>query len=156
MSPCAAPAMLPAMNAAPTHVRKVTVFLGTFLASWLLLDQVITSPPTLVSATAALAASATVLAIGQAALGIRWRSVPESLGLRRPVGRAVIVAALVGGLYFTSLILGARVIGVSLDLLLVASLGIPMLVFLGRRGDHQLARPADALLPHLNDEEVTA
>ena len=61
------------------------VFLGTFLAAWFALDALVTSPPKLASATVALAASASVLVLGQRLLGVPWRQVPASLGLGRPV-----------------------------------------------------------------------
>jgi membrane protease YdiL (CAAX protease family) len=104
------------------------VFLGAFLGAWLLLDGLVTSPPTIASASIALAASTTVLMGGQRILDGHWHSVPESLGLGAPVGRAVTVAALAGSAYFASLLLGAHLLGVSLDLrsnwlaILIASL----------------------------------
>jgi membrane protease YdiL (CAAX protease family) len=91
-------------------------FSGTFLASWLLLDLVVTSPPTVVSASAALAASTTVLTVGQLALGVDGTAVPKSLGLARAGARAAVVAGLVGCAYFVSLVPGAQILGVSLEL----------------------------------------
>ena len=96
--------------------RRRVVFLATFVAAWLLLDRLVTSPPTLLSASVALAASSCALFLGQRALGVPWPRIPASLGLGRPVGRALVVAAAVGGAYFLSLLAGAQAVGVTLEL----------------------------------------
>lgn len=99
------------------HPRmRTAIFLGTFVTAWAALDRLVTSPPTLVSATTSLAVSATALALGSRALGVPWGAIPRSLGLGRPVARAVAVAGLVGGAYFASLLVGARAVGVTLEL----------------------------------------
>jgi membrane protease YdiL (CAAX protease family) len=92
------------------------VFLATFLGGWTALDAAVTSPPSPVSATVALAGAAAVLAIGQRILGWPWRAIPASLGLGRPVLRAVAVAGIVGSGVVLCLPLGARAIGVTLEL----------------------------------------
>jgi membrane protease YdiL (CAAX protease family) len=97
-------------------MTRFVVFVGTFLAAWYLLDGLATSPPTLVSASVALGASAAVLALGQHGLGVPWRDIPAALGLGRPLGRAVVRAGLVGATFFLSLLLGARAVGVTLQL----------------------------------------
>lgn len=92
------------------------VFLATFLAAWYALDALVTSPPNLVSATVALAAAASVLVLGQLGLGVSWRQIPASLGLGRPVLRAVAVAGIVGSAVVLVMLLGARAVNVTLEL----------------------------------------
>jgi membrane protease YdiL (CAAX protease family) len=95
---------------------KPLAFLTTFLAGWWALDAFVTSPPDPVSATVALASAAAVLVIGQRVLGWPWREIPASLGLGRPVPRAVAVAGIVGSAVVLCLPLGARAAGVTLEL----------------------------------------
>lgn len=92
------------------------VFLATFLAAWFALDRLVTSPPNLLSATLALAVSGSLVVLGQRALGTPWRGIPASLGLGRPVVRALVAAALVGGAYVASLLIAARALDVTLEL----------------------------------------
>jgi membrane protease YdiL (CAAX protease family) len=101
-------------RARPT-MNKI-LFLATFLGAWFLLDRLVTSPPNLLSATAALAAATAVLVAGQRATGVALRDIPRSLGLGRPVVRALVVAGIVGASVFLCLLLGARVVGVTLEL----------------------------------------
>jgi len=108
----AAPHGLPLRGAA---VRPL-VFLATFLGGWGALDTFVTSPPNPVSATIALAAAAAVLVTGQRVLGWQWREIPASLGLGRPVLRAVAVAGVVGSAVVLCLPLGAQAVGVTLEL----------------------------------------
>lgn len=103
-----------ARRARPT-VNKV-LFLATFLGAWFVLDRLVTSPPNLLSATVALAAAASVLVAGQRAMGVALRDIPRSLGLGRPVVRALVVAGIVGSAVFLCLLLGAHVVGVQLEL----------------------------------------
>jgi membrane protease YdiL (CAAX protease family) len=108
------------MNGVARHISRPTtnrlLFLGTFLVAWLMLDRLVTSPLNVLSATAALIAAASVLVIGQRAMGVALRDVPRSLGLGRPVMRAVVVAGIVGSAFFLCLLLGARAVGVTLEL----------------------------------------
>ena len=108
----AAPDDLPLRGA----VVRPLVFLATFLGGWAALDALVTSPPNPVSATIALAAAAAVLVTGQRVLGWQWREIPASLGLGRPVLRAVAVAGIVGSAVVLCLPLGARITGVTLEL----------------------------------------
>jgi membrane protease YdiL (CAAX protease family) len=91
-------------------------FLTTFLGGWWALDAFVTSPPNPASSTVALAAAAAVLVAGQRVLGWQWREIPASLGLGRPVLRAVAVAGIVGSAVVLCLPLGARAVGVTLEL----------------------------------------
>lgn len=95
--------------------RQLVVFGSTFLVAWWLLDTFGTSVPRPGSAAAALAAAAIALALGQRAAGTAWAQVPAALGLRQPAAQAVALAGLVGGIYFTVLLLGARGLGVTLE-----------------------------------------
>ena len=90
------------------------IFLTTFLAAWAMLDRLVTSPPNPVSATAAVAAAAAVLLVGQRCLGTPWREIPAVLGLGRPVLQALVAAGIVGTAVFACLLLGARAMGVTL------------------------------------------
>jgi membrane protease YdiL (CAAX protease family) len=92
------------------------LFLATFLGAWFVLDRLVTSPPNLLSATAALAAASAVLVVGQRAMGVAFRNIPRSLGLGRPVLRALVVAGIVGACVFLCLLLGARIVGVQVEL----------------------------------------
>jgi membrane protease YdiL (CAAX protease family) len=92
------------------------VFLATFLGAWYALDALVTSPPNPVSATLALASAAAVLALGQRCLGVPWRRILASLGLGRPVLRAVAVAGVVGSAVFLCLPLGAHAVGATVEL----------------------------------------
>jgi membrane protease YdiL (CAAX protease family) len=92
------------------------LFLATFLGAWFVLDRLVSSPPNLLSATAALAAASAVLVVGQRAMGVAFRDIPRSLGLGRPVLRALVVAGIVGACVFLCLLLGARIVGVQVEL----------------------------------------
>jgi membrane protease YdiL (CAAX protease family) len=97
-------------------IVRSLVFLATFLGGWSALDALVTSPLNPLSATVALAAAAAVLVTGQRVLGWPWREIPASLGLGRPVLRAVAVAGVVGSGVVLCLPLGARAAGVTLEL----------------------------------------
>jgi membrane protease YdiL (CAAX protease family) len=95
---------------------KRIIFLATFLAAWYALDALVTSPLNLGSATLALAAAASIVVLGQLGLGVPWRQIPVSLGLGRPVLRAVAVAGIVGSAVIVTMLLGARALNVTLEL----------------------------------------
>ena len=98
-----------------SSTRQFMVFGATFLSAWWLLDMFVTSVPSPGAAASALVAVAIVLALGQRAAGTGWAQVPAALGLRRPAGRAAVLAGLVGGIYLTVLLLGANGLGVTLE-----------------------------------------
>jgi membrane protease YdiL (CAAX protease family) len=109
----------PKEELAPRRARPTmnqVLFLATFLGAWFVLDRLVTSPPNLLSATAALAAATAVLVIGQRGMGVAFRDFPRSLGLGRPVLRALVVAGFVGASVFLCLLLGAQIVGVQLEL----------------------------------------
>jgi len=83
----------------PTAASPWTAaFLVTFLAAWLALDRLVTSPPTVVSATISLAAASAVLLVGELVLShTAPHDLGRRLGLGRPTARALAVAAIVGG-----------------------------------------------------------
>jgi membrane protease YdiL (CAAX protease family) len=106
-------------HSTPPTARQVVVFTGTFLLAWWLLDTLVATPPTPVSAVASLGAAGAAVAFGQRVSGTAWADVPEALGLRRwsrPVARSVTLAGLVGGIYLAVLLLGASGLGVTLEL----------------------------------------
>jgi hypothetical protein len=63
-------------------------FVVTLLVAWFALDRLVSSPPNLLSATAALLVSTSALVLGQCVLGFPWRAIPTSLGLGRPAWRS--------------------------------------------------------------------
>src|SRR5262245_13678043 len=92
-------------------------FLLTFLGAWFVLDRLVTSPPMPVSALIALAAAALVVAIGERVVyGTAVRALPTEMGFGRPVGKAMAVAALIGGLVMAGYVVGAAALGVTLEL----------------------------------------
>jgi len=100
---------------APSAKQQIVVFGATFLVAWWLLDSFGTPVPRPGSAAAALVATASALALGQRAAGTPWAQVPAALGLRRPAAQTVALASLVGGIYVTVLLLGAKGIVVTLE-----------------------------------------
>lgn len=103
--------------AAPRGPRpaRVAGFLVTFLAAWFALDQLVTSPPTLLSATASIAVAGGVVALGER-LVFRTPAadVADRLGFRRPDPRAIAVAGAVGTLVVLTYLVGAAAMGVDL------------------------------------------
>jgi membrane protease YdiL (CAAX protease family) len=92
-------------------------FLATFLAAWFALDRLAVSPPMPIPALIAFGVAAAIVTIGQVVV---YRTpaaeVARAIGLGRPVAKAVGVAVLVGGLVIAGYLLGARALGVELQL----------------------------------------
>lgn len=87
-------------------------FLVTFLGGWMALDRLVTSPPTLVSASVALAVAAVVVAVGEhVVFATPWRRVPSRLGLGRPRSAALAVGAIAGVLVYLTYLGGAALLG---------------------------------------------
>jgi membrane protease YdiL (CAAX protease family) len=92
-------------------------FLATFLAAWFALDRLAVSPPMPIPAFIAFGVAAGIVAIGQV---VAYRTpaadVVRAIGLGVPVPKAIGVAVLVGGLVIAAYFVGARAIGVELQL----------------------------------------
>ncbi len=92
-------------------------FFLTFLIAWFTLDRLAVSPPMPLPALAAFGAAVAVLAIGQRIVyGTRAADMIRVLGFGRPVGRALIVAAITGAAVVAAFVLGASALGIALEL----------------------------------------
>jgi membrane protease YdiL (CAAX protease family) len=92
-------------------------FGATFLVAWFALDRLVTSPPVIASALVALVASGTVLVISERLVtGVPLADLIGRLGLGRPVRRAMVAAALVGGAVVVTFLAGAAALGIDLEL----------------------------------------
>jgi hypothetical protein len=104
-------------GAATASSPRFPVFLVTFGVAWVTLDRLVTSPPTVVSATVSLAAAAVVLVVGELVLShTAPRDLVRRLGLGRPTIRALAAAALVGGAVFATYVVLAAVLGIDVVL----------------------------------------
>lgn len=97
--------------------RRRGLFAATFLTGWFALDRLVTSPPNVLSATAALATAGAVVGAGEwitnrGSLG----DVARRLGLGRPTRRAVVAASAAGGAVIATYLSGAALLGIDLEL----------------------------------------
>ncbi len=110
LSPCAS-------VATPWPNRTRALFAATFLTGWLALDRLITSPPTVLSATAALITAGAFVGVGE------WITnrgtigdVARRIGLRRPAPGAIFAATAVGGAVIATYLGGAALLDIELEL----------------------------------------
>jgi membrane protease YdiL (CAAX protease family) len=89
----------------------------TFLVAWLVLDRLVTAPPTTFSSLIALLAATTVLVGAERFIsGSSWHEIVSRIGVVRPAVRAVVAATLVGGAVVATFVIGAAAFGIDLDL----------------------------------------
>jgi membrane protease YdiL (CAAX protease family) len=103
--------------AMPWSNRTRIVFAATFLTGWFALDRLVTSPPNVLSATAAAVIAGGVVGVGD------WitnrgsiRDVARRIGLGRPARRAILAASAVGGAVVATYLAGAALLGIDLEL----------------------------------------
>lgn len=101
----------------PWSNRARALFAATFLTGWLALDRLITSPPTVLSATAALITAGAFVGVGE------WITnrgtigdVARRIGLRRPAPGAIFAATAVGGAVIATYLGGAALLDIELEL----------------------------------------
>jgi membrane protease YdiL (CAAX protease family) len=93
------------------------VFILTFLAAWLALDRLVTSPPLIASSLLALGVSGAVLLGSERFVtGLPIGGLLRRLGLGRPALRALVVALVSGLLVVLTFVGGAAVLGIHLEL----------------------------------------
>lgn len=95
----------------------MVVFGATFAAAWLVLDRLVTSPPTIVSALVPLTISAGVVVLSEAYVGkVPIRRAMLRVGLGRSGRRALVAATVVGAAVVGTFVGGAAALGIHLDL----------------------------------------
>jgi membrane protease YdiL (CAAX protease family) len=93
------------------------VFLGTFLAAWLVLDRLAPSPPLPVTALVPLVLAGAVLVGAEVWLGgLDLREVPDRLGLGRAPARVLVAATLVGCAVIATMIAGTWALDLDVEL----------------------------------------
>jgi membrane protease YdiL (CAAX protease family) len=96
---------------------RLGTFLLTFVAAWFVLDRLVTSPPTIVSALVPLVISAAVLVVSEMLVTrLSLRQILVRIGLGRPPWRAVVAASIVGAGVVATFFGGAAILGIDLEL----------------------------------------
>jgi membrane protease YdiL (CAAX protease family) len=89
----------------------------TFVMAWLVLDRLVTSPPTILSALIPLTVSALVLVVSEVLVTkLSPREVLIRLGVGRPVWRGVVAATAAGAAVVATFVGGAAVLDIDVEL----------------------------------------